>query len=155
AKRIRLRPPTRTGWALALLILLSLLIFSHWFNDDRSEIDFGFFHDQLTTHNIQSLDVRGQTAYGEFKQAPVALIPATGMPVGGKNPDKKTASDKSGEAQPSAFPQLLKKKFVVGLLPPGVDAELRKELLAAGIDPLTSSEPTDYTNFFALIWLVL
>src|SRR6266481_4699800 len=79
-QRFHLRSPTRTGWGLALLILLSLLIFSHWFNEDRSEIDFGFFHDQLKAHNIQSLDVRGQTAYGEFKVAPLALVPVTPNP---------------------------------------------------------------------------
>jgi cell division protease FtsH len=154
--RLRLRPPARTFWAMAILLLLSLLIFSHWFAEDRSEIDFGMFHEQLQTHNIRALDVRGPTAYGEFKVAPLVLVPAGQNPAAEPSADK-TTDDKSahgGSEQPAA-PQLLKKKFSVGFFPPGVDAELRKELLAAGIDPLTSSEQTDYTNFFALIWLVL
>jgi cell division protease FtsH len=151
-QRLRMRPPARTGWGIVLLILLSLLIFSHWFGEDRSEIDFGFFHDQLKAHNIQSLDVRGQTAYGEFKVAPLALIPAANNPAASDKAGDKSATTSS--EQPTT-PLLLKKKFTVGFFPPGVDAELRKELLDAGIDPLTSSEPTDFTNFFALIWLVL
>jgi cell division protease FtsH len=138
---------------MALLILVSLLILSQWFGEDRSQIDFSFFHDQLQAHNIRSLDVRGQTAYGEFKVVPLALPPA-GETTATTDRSADATSAPAGRAK-TASPVLLKKKFVVGFFPPGVDAELRKELLSSGIEQLTSSEPTDYTNFFALIWLVL
>src|SRR5450432_496176 len=72
SKRRRLLPPSRSGWGLLLLILLSLFLMQHWFGEERSEIDYRFFHEQLQAHNIASLDIRGQEAYGEFRQAPLA-----------------------------------------------------------------------------------
>ena len=118
-----MRPPARTGWGIALLILLSLLIFSHWFGEDRSEIDFGFFHDQLKAHNIQSLDVRGQDRLRRIQSCAPRSGPGSHQSIHADKIGDKSATASS--EQPTT-PLLLKKKFTVGFFPPGVDAELRK-----------------------------
>ena len=150
--RSRFLPPARSGWGLLFLILLSLFLFGHWFGEERSEINYRFFHEQLLAHNIRALDIRGQDAYGEFREAPLA-------PVSDEEPkaDANQSQDKPAakSADHPAGPILLNKKFVVTLLSEQPSAELQKELLDSGVNPLSASKATDYTNLFALIWLVL
>ena len=150
--RSRFLPPARSGWGLLFLILLSLFLFGHWFGEERSEINYRFFHEQLLAHNIRALDIRGQDAYGEFRKAPLA-------PASDEEPkaDASQSQDKSAakSADHPAGPILLNKKFVVTLLSEQPSAELQKELLDSGVNPLSASKATDYTNLFALIWLVL
>jgi cell division protease FtsH len=150
--RSRFRPPARTGWGLLLLIMLSLFLVQHWFGEERSEIDYRFFHEQLQAHNIASLDIRGQEAYGEFRQAPLA--PTAGE-QSQSTPDQSHDKSAASPSDRAAGPILLNKKFVVTLLSEQPGEELQKELLAAGVNPLSASKQTDYTNLFALIWLVL
>jgi cell division protease FtsH len=133
-------------------MLLSLFLFQHWFGEERSEIDYRFFHEQLQAKNIRSLDIRGQEAYGEFRQAPLAPIteeqPKSESEQSHDKPAAKSADRPAG-------PILLNKKFVVTLLSEQPSAELQKELLDSGVNPLSASKATDYTNLFALVWLVL
>jgi cell division protease FtsH len=151
-RRPRFLPPARSGWGLLLLLLLSLFLVQHWFGEERSEIDYRFFHEQLQAKNIRALDIRGQEAYGDFRGAPLAPISEEQLqPAPNQSQDKSTT--KTGERP--AGPILLKKKFVVTLLNEQPSAELQKELLDAGINPLSASKATDYTNLFALVWLVL
>jgi cell division protease FtsH len=143
--RFRLWPPARGGWGLLLLGLLTLLLLQHWFGEERSEIDYRFFHEQLKAHNIRALDIRGQEAYGEVREAPLA--PAS--------EDDSHVKETAKSVDRPAGPVLLNKKFIVMLLSEQPTAELQKELLDAGVDPLSASKQTDYTNLFALVWLVL
>ena len=69
--------------------------------------------------------------------------------------DETHAKETSTTGDRPAGPVLLNKKFVVMLLSDQPSAELQKELLDAGVDPLSASKQTDYTNLFALVWLVL
>jgi cell division protease FtsH len=150
--RSRLRPPARSGWGLLFLILLSLFLFQHWFGEERSEIDYRFFHEQLLAHNVASLDIRGQEAYGEFHQPPLAPTPGeTGATPTEQSQSKATTKPTDHPTGPI----LLNKKFVVTLLSEQPSDELQRELLASGVNPLSASKQTDYTNVFALIWLVL
>ncbi|HEY4234879.1 MAG TPA: ATP-dependent zinc metalloprotease FtsH [Lacipirellulaceae bacterium] len=150
-RRSRLRPSARSYWGLLLLALLALFLLQHWFGEERSEIDYRFFHEQLQARNIRALDIRGQEAYGEFREAPLAPSSAEPQPAADQSHDKPGATS----ADRPAGPVLLNKKFVVTLLSEQPSAELQKELLDAGVNPLSASKQTDYTNLFALVWLAL
>jgi cell division protease FtsH len=124
---------------------VAIFLLQHWFGEERSEIDYRFFHEQLKAHNVRSLDIRGQEAYGEFREAPLAPV----------TEDDTHAKESLKTLDRPAGPIQLNKKFVVMLLSDQPSAELQKELLDAGVDPLSASKQTDYTNLFALVWLVL
>jgi cell division protease FtsH len=145
-RQLRVRLPRRGFWGLLVLALLTLFLLQHWFGEERSEIKYGYFREQLKAHNVQSLDIRGQDAYGEFRQAPLA-------PANEQVSDLADAQAKASDHP--APPVLLHKKFAVTLLSEQPSDELQRELLAAGVDPLSASKQTDYTNLFALVWLVL
>jgi cell division protease FtsH len=142
-----LRPPAAAGWAIALLVILLAFLASQWFAEDRSEIRYTFFDQQLKARNIKSLEIRGQQAYGEFIDPPLA-------------PARNVESSKEGEEagaqtdnQPPT-PRRLSKKFVVTLLSPEVDAQLRQELIDAGVE-VTSRPPADFSRLLILVWLGL
>ena len=61
-------------WTIGLLVLLLALVASVWFSEDRTEVPFTFFHRQLQDRNIKSLEIRGQRAYGEFIDPPLAPV---------------------------------------------------------------------------------
>lgn len=138
------RPPLAVAWTIALLILLLALLASSWFAEERVELKFSQFHQQLQDRNIKSLEIRGQRAYGEFIEPPSAAALAGGASEA-KQPEAAV------EAKPAAK---LPKLFVVSLLSPEIDAELRNELIAAGVD-VTSHPPTDYSQLLLLVWLVV
>jgi cell division protease FtsH len=128
---------------IAILLLLLVIVASQWYSEDHAEIDYTFFHQQLEAGNIQSLESRGQQAYGEFIEPP-ALPAVPSQPT----PDQPTE-------QPPKTPQRLPKKFVVNLLSPdGIDPELRQELLDAGVQ-FSNRPPRNYTEVLLLIWLGL
>jgi cell division protease FtsH len=134
-------------WTIALLVLLLVFLASLWFAEDRTEIQFTFFHRQLQDRNIKSLEIRGQRAYGEFVDPPLAPLQ---LSVDQRRPD---GADNVPAAVPSQ-PQRLPKRFVVNLLSPEVDAELREELIDAGV-ALTARPPTDFSQVLLLVWLGL
>ena len=70
--RPRLRPPAAVSWLIAILLLLLVVVASQWYAQDQAEIPYTFFHQQLQARNIKSLQVRGQQAYGEFVEPPLA-----------------------------------------------------------------------------------
>ena len=150
----RVRPPAAAMWAIGLLALFLIMFASQWFAEDRSQIDYTFFHQQLAARNIKSLEIRGQLAYGEFIDPPMA--PATSAPPAEPLLVEPSKSNETKESATSkAAPHRLSRKFVVTLLSPDVDAELRKELLAAGVNPITGQEPTDYSRILLLIWFAM
>ncbi len=139
----RLTPST--GWLIALTLLAVLMLSSQWFGTPRSTIDYSFFHEQLVAHNVKSLNIQGQRAYGEFNNPPLAPPKAT---------SKETPSTASDAGEESAPAERLHKDFAVTLLSPNVDAQLRQELLDAGIK-LSGQEPADWGQLLILVWLVL
>jgi cell division protease FtsH len=142
--RPRLRPPTAALWMIALLVLFLAFVASRWLVADTAEIKYTFFYQQLLARNIKSLEIRGQKAYGEF------IVPPPSPTASQKPADRS----KSEAAQAAASPRRLPKKFVVNLLSPEVDAELRKSLIDAGVE-VTSRPPTDYSQVLLLVWLGL
>jgi cell division protease FtsH len=134
-------------WTIGLLILLLAFLASLWVSEDRSEIPFTFFHRQLQEKNIKSLEIRGQRAYGEFVNPPLAPVqPRAEQP----RPDPTASTP----AEVAPQPQRLPKKFVVNLLSPEIDAALRQELIDAGV-ALTARPPTDFSQVLLLVWLGL
>ena len=155
----RVRPPAAAMWMILLLLVLVVAISSQWFAEERSQIDYTFFHQQLQAGNIQSLEIRGQTAHGEFVKPPLAPKTAKAdatVASDAESPGEAPADDQQADAgkEKSAAPRRLAKKFVVTLLSPTVDAELREELLAAGVE-LKGNQPTDWSSLILLVWLVL
>ncbi|HEX2477072.1 MAG TPA: ATP-dependent zinc metalloprotease FtsH, partial [Lacipirellulaceae bacterium] len=140
----RLRPPTAALWMIALLVLFLAFIASRWLVADIAEIKYTFFNKQLQARNIKSLEIRGQKAYGEFIEPPLS-------PTASQKPPDLSEKDAS---QAANAPRRLPKKFIVNLLSPEVDAELRKSLIDAGVD-VTSRPPTDYSQVLLLVWLGL
>lgn len=171
--RLRARPPASAAWIILLLLLSLVLFSSRWFGEERAEIEFAFFHQQLAAKNIKSLDIRGRQAQGEFVEP--TLVPriataagqAPTAAIGDEQPPNTAPEPKASEGaaapstQPatgdasSQEPRKLSKKFVVTLPSAEIDASLRKELLDAGVDPLIFREPTDWSQLLLLVWLVL
>jgi cell division protease FtsH len=129
---------------IALLVLFLAFIASRWLVADTAEIKYTFFNKQLQARNIKSLEIRGQKAYGEFIEPPPSPIASA----------KPSAASGKDESQAAGATRRLPKKFVVNLLSPEVDAELRKSLIEAGVD-VTSRPPTDYSQVLLLVWLGL
>ncbi len=142
--RPRLRPPAAALWMIVVLVLFLAFVASRWLVADMAEIKYTFFYQQLQARNIKSLEIRGQKAYGEFIEPPPS-------PTASQKPADRSESE---GAQPATSPRRLPKKFVVNLLSPEVDAELRKSLIDAGVD-VTSRPPTDYSQVLLLVWLGL
>ena len=140
------RPPAPVVWTSILALMMLVFFASRWFGEDRPAIDYTFFHQQLQAGNIESLDIRGDVANGEFKEPPLAPAATTET----KEDDASQAGD---DAEGDQAPRRLPKKFVVNLLGP-VDAELRQELLDAGVE-VTSTPPANYSDLLLLIWLGL
>ena len=68
---------------LALLLLMLAVFGVVYFADPdrkRSEISYGFFLEQLDSHNVESIEVQGYEVRGRFKSAPLAPAapPGTG-----------------------------------------------------------------------------
>jgi cell division protease FtsH len=144
----RRRPPAAAAWTIGLLLVFLVVLGFQWLADDRPQIDFTLFDQQLKARNVKSLNVDGQLAYGEFVNPPlVPAPPAT---------EDSTGKEGAPEAkQPPAAKRQLPKKFVVTLPGADLDAELRRQMLDAGVDPLVIHKPTDYTRLLLLVWLVL
>jgi cell division protease FtsH len=139
----RLRPPAAASWLIAILLLLLVVVASQWYAEDHVEIDYTFFHRQLEARNVKSLEIQGQLAYGEFIEPPP-------LPAAAAQPKPEAPTD-----QLEKTAQRLPKKFVVHLLnADGPDAELRQELLDAGVQ-VSSQPPRNYTELLLLIWLGL
>jgi cell division protease FtsH len=119
------------------------LLAAQWLAEHRDEIKYSFFNEQLQADNIKSLEIRGQMAYGEFVEPPLAPVSA----------NSKSDGQTTGGVRPQAPPRL-PKKFVVNLLSPEIDAQLRDELLKKGVE-VTSRPPSDYTQWLLLVWLGL
>jgi cell division protease FtsH len=138
------RPPAAISWLIVILLLVLVVVASQWYAQDRAEIPFTFFYQQLQARNIKSLQVSGQQAYGEFLEPPSAPVVET-----------QQTPDAAEEGQRPARTRRLPKEFVVHLLSPeGVDAQLRQELLDAGVE-LSGQPPRNYTELLLLIWLGL
>ena len=143
----RFRPPAAAIWTILLAVLVFGFFASQWFAEDRAEIDYTFFYQQLQERNIESLEIRGQTAYGEFRQPPLA--PPTRAERQAKDAPERDTDEASDQE-----PRRLSKNFVVTLLTPEVDAALRDELLEAGVE-VTSRPPANYSELLLLVWLGL
>jgi cell division protease FtsH len=141
------RPPPAVAWTIGILVLLLVVIASQWMADDRTEIDYTFFEAQLRARNVKSVDVYGSELRGEFINPP--LLPTA---PAAKKGDKQPPDAKQGETPAAGR---LVKKFVVMLPADGVDAELRKALVDAGVRPIKFHPPTDYSYWLILIWLGL
>ncbi len=141
--RPRRRPPPAAVWTIALLALLLAVIASQWFAEDRAAIDYTFFDAQLQARNVKTADVHGQVLYGEFIDPPLA--PPTA---------KATKATKDSQ-DADAAPRRLSRKFVVTLSSDTVDAELRQQLMDAGVRPINFHPPKDYSTFLLLVWLGL
>jgi cell division protease FtsH len=142
-----------------LFVLLLGVLASQWFTENRSQIDFTFFDQQLKARNVKSLEVYGRQAYGEFIDPPLVPV-ATGEPPkqspndGSAPPTGEQPAPDAGAAGGSAV-RALTNKFVVTLPSVDMDAELRRQILDAGVKPFTIHEPMDYSRLLLLVWLVL
>jgi cell division protease FtsH len=131
------------GWSIALLLLLLAFLASLWFAEDRAEISFTFFRQQLEAGNIKSVEISGRRAHGVFVEPPLA-------PAASVQPD----SAQSAEGQPAKPPRVLPRHFVVDLLTPEIDRELVDELNEKGVE-VVGREPRNYTELLLLVWLGL
>ncbi len=136
----RLRPKPRltasTWWLLAALLIAAVFIWGQM-GDGRSEIDYGFFRQQLEKDkNIASVNIEGAKVYGEFKTAPV---------------DLKAKPDANGTSPH------LKKKFVTVLPAMALsDQELNKSLLRLlGPNDYKASEPPDNTFLVLFVYVLV
>jgi len=131
------QPPRRntsTLWLLLVLGLVILLLYWSGSKEDRSEITFGFFDQQLTADNIAEADVHGQTIRGAFREPP---------------PDPEGKTDKQGE------PVLLKKEFRTTIPALLVGEKLLDELKAKLGPDLSATEPTDNTGMVLAVYLLV
>jgi cell division protease FtsH len=138
-----MRAPAAAVWTVLLLTLLLAVLASQWFATERTEIDYTFFVAQLQAKNVKSIDVQGAVAYGEFVDPPLA--PPASTPAKAAKPGEKA----------DQTPRRLGRKFFVNLPSDTVDAELRQQLLDAGVNPITFQRPRDYGTILLLVWLGL
>jgi cell division protease FtsH len=148
------RPPAAIAWMIAILLLLLVIVGSQWFTGERSEIDYTFFESQLKARNVKSLDVYAQAGYanGVFVEAPLAPPTANQSAAPAKDA-KETSDDKSTSKITKA--RRLSKDFLVVLPSEDIDAAMRKEWKAAGVEPIVFHRATDYSWLMLLIWLGL
>jgi cell division protease FtsH len=140
----RRRPPAAVAWTIAVLALLLVVLASQWFAEERTTIDYTFFDAQLRARNIKSVDIYGRDAYGEFVEPPLAP------------PTAKEAQDAAArKSEAPAVPRRMSRKFLVTLPSDSVDAELREQLMAAGVRPINFHRPKDYSQWLLLVWLGL
>ncbi len=125
-----------------MLVLLALLA-SQWFTEDRSEISFTFFDAQVRAHNVKSIDVYGQVAYGEFVEAPSS--PA----------DEKAKHPAKGAKAPGYETEHLSSKFLVTLPGENVDPEFVRQWRAAGVETIQFHKPKNLSEILMFVWLGL
>jgi cell division protease FtsH len=137
----RTRPNPRvapsTWWVLLAVALVALFIYHSQSGSGRSEIDYGFFRQQLEKDkNIASVNIEGSKVYGEFKKAPV---------------DPNAERDSSGN-----FP-LLNEKFVTVLPPMAIEDQELNRLLLERLKPekYKASEPPDNTFTVLFVYVLV
>ena len=147
------QPRPRIG-AIGLLLLLiaTLLLGVFLFNGDRtkrSEIDYGFFREQLREGNVAELKIDGQKAYGKF-----GAIPARPAAV------PKTEAEKDKDAAPGAEdtkatppPELLQHFWTT--LVPLVGEKLDEEILAKVGPHYTAAPITDSTGLLLMFYVAI
>jgi cell division protease FtsH len=140
--RSRFRPPAAAGWTIIALLVLLAIVASQQLGTDSSEIDYTFFEAQLQARNVRSIDVYGETAYGEFKEPPLEPVAETTS----ESADKKAAPAKKTE------PRRLSRSFYVTLASDRVDPEVLKQWQASGAR-ISFHKPKNYTEWLLLVWL--
>jgi cell division protease FtsH len=141
--RTRRRLVPSVGWIITLVLLAALVLSSRWFSQQRSTIDYSFFHEQLSAHNIESVQIEGQRIYGQFAQPPLASSVVNGQTT--------------ARAEPGAEPApagLLDKQFLVVLPNPTVSPEQLQEMRDAGVR-IEGRQPNDWGQVLVLVWLGL
>ncbi|QDU57822.1 ATP-dependent zinc metalloprotease FtsH [Aeoliella mucimassa] len=101
------KPPVRKGapptWLFFVLVLGVLLLFSSAMGENREEIPYSFFHEQVAKNNVRVLTVEGQQAYGEF------IVPPTKSELEAARlkeaQEAETAEETKPEAEPSTTPE--------------------------------------------------
>jgi cell division protease FtsH len=151
----RRRPPAAVAWTIAILMLLLVLLASQWMAEDRVEIDYTFFEAQLRAKNVKSVDAYDSELRGEFINPPLLSTAPEKKDVVAppKSSDDKPDSKETAGDTPAGRRFL--KHFVVKLPPGGVDADLRKQLVDAGVKPIKFHPPNDYSVWLLLIWVGL
>ncbi len=136
----RPRVSTPSAWLLLVLLLVAAFLLFSSDTGGRSEITYGLFLRELEQKNIASVDLRGGTAYGEFREPPV-------------DPDAKKGGRSKEDAEE---PERLKEKFVCdlpnyALIDESLDRQLREQL---GIH-YKATEPADNTGTLMILYLVV
>jgi cell division protease FtsH len=134
-RRLRLNPRMTTSiwWILGALLLVAIVIYAQNSNS-RSEIDYGFFRQQLTKKTIASVNIEGDKIYGEFVKDKVPL-------------DPNAKADSAG-----AIPRL-NQKFVTVLPALALNDQDLNKLLLEQLKPenYKASEPPD--NSFVVLFI--
>ncbi len=136
----KLRPNPRMApsiwWIVAVLAIVGIFVYAQTSNN-RSEIDYGFFRQQLEKdNNIASVNIEGSQVYGKFKKAPV---------------DPKAKPDAGG-----TYPHL-SEKFVTVLPPMALDdQELDKVLRQRlGANDYKATVPPDNTFVVLFVYVLV
>ena len=131
-RRLRLNPRMTTPiwWILGALLIVAIFI-SVQMSNGRSEIDYGFFRQQLGKKNIASVNIEGDKIYGEFEKR---LVP-------------NAKADSSG-----VYPRL-NQKFVTVLPALALNDQELNKLLLEQLKPekYKASEPPD--NSFVILFV--
>ncbi|MEQ8848150.1 ATP-dependent zinc metalloprotease FtsH [Botrimarina sp.] len=132
------RPPAKrrtpqSVWLIGLLMMALGFVIVQSFTTLPS-LDYSFFWKQVEEGNIETAVVRGRTLYGEFREPPPA--PAV---------DGQT---------PAAAREPLPERFTVTLPPDGLDADLKKKLVAEGANFRIEQE-FNLDALLTVLWLGL
>jgi cell division protease FtsH len=132
----RLAPST--WWWLLVLVIGAIFIYHSQSGNSRSEIDYGFFRQQLGKENIASVNFEGAKIYGEFEKEKVPLDP-------------------NGKADSNGVYPRLNQKFVTVLPPPALNDPKLDQLLLQKLKPekYQASEPTDNTFTVLFVYLLI
>jgi len=147
------QPRPRIG-AIGLLLLLiaTLMLGVFLFNGDRtkrSEVDYGFFRDQLHKGNVVELKIDGQKAYGKFKEIPA---PPAALPKADAEKDKDAAPETEGKK--AAPPPALFQHFWTTIVPLAGE-KLDEEILAKVGAHYSATPITDGTGLMLLFYLAI
>jgi cell division protease FtsH len=147
-----MRRSIAVGWSVALLLLLVAVIASQWYGEDRTEIDFTSFDQQIRARNVKSIEVYGQVAYGEFVN-PLPSQPAADTSES-KTKDEKVQAKSKDEKSAKTEPRLIH-KFLVTLPGENVDPDFVRQWREAGVQSIQFHKPKNYSDLLFLVWVGL
>jgi len=122
-------------WLLLVFIAVLAVLYFGGRGEQRSEIDFGIFYRELEKNNVASVDVRGRTILGEFREPP---------------------ADPSGRKDSEGQPIRLKKRFTTTVPPEGLTGDKLGALLIQNVgDNYKVTPESDHTFLILSVYVLL